>query len=315
MLLNMGNPLDVHSGDDEFLRVLLDLTEGDPLIVRLYVEDLWRTAQGGVAIAGPQALVQAARSGGVRRGLAGYFDRWWDDQQRLWELHSDAAARIGRATRLSDVLSAALGPLTAEDLAQLLGKYRPLQDEHLDSRMILRQWIPDFRRFLTGDGDAIGFSLSHPRLKEHFWGSDVKPEARRRQADLQFAFVAWGDEAIWGEKSQLLPQPTPNRRPDSTSIGAPHIVHDLPEPAAPILSDVPRYLVLHYGEHLVAYPHFTDPQLLPRLTRLLDADWCEAWQHATSRHDYAGFHGGAATQRSGLERQPPKPSALSRVRT
>ncbi|HEY1064513.1 MAG TPA: hypothetical protein VGE52_00325, partial [Pirellulales bacterium] len=291
VLLSMGRPLDVHAADDEFLRVLLDLTQGDPLLVRLYVEDLWRTASGGVAINGPQALVDAANSGGVRSGLAGYFDRWWKDQERLWETRGDAAARMDRATRLSDVLSAAFGPLTAEDLAKVLAKFRPLTDERLDSRIVLRQWISDFRRFLTGDGETIGFSFSHPRLKEHFREKGTTSEKRVRHSELQEAFVAWGDEAMWGEDASLLPQPTIERRQASSRLAArvPPTNTPEPEPVQLIAEEASAYLVRHYGEHLEAAERLTDGQRLPRLARLLDDDWCEAWQYVSSRDDYGGY--------------------------
>ena len=57
---------------------LFRLSEGDPLLVRLYLEALLPYKEHA-SILKPEDLPS------IDKGLSGYFERWWSYQQRQWE--------------------------------------------------------------------------------------------------------------------------------------------------------------------------------------------------------------------------------------
>ena len=79
----MGVPLDALSTQVDIVAELHRLSEGDPLLVRLYVDDLWK--KGAAA-----TRLQPEDLHALQPGLHGYFDRWWEDQRKQWDgtLHS-----------------------------------------------------------------------------------------------------------------------------------------------------------------------------------------------------------------------------------
>jgi len=76
VLESMGFPLAQLGAKIDIVSELYRLTEGDPLLVKLYVEDLWSRKET-VGSLKPEDL------GKLKPGLTGYFDRW-DDQRKLW---------------------------------------------------------------------------------------------------------------------------------------------------------------------------------------------------------------------------------------
>jgi hypothetical protein len=76
-LSQMGFPLDRLSGRVDIVAELHRLSEGEPLLVRLYVDDLWSRGEEAVRLA-PEDLQT------IPPGLEAYVNRWWDDQRRLW---------------------------------------------------------------------------------------------------------------------------------------------------------------------------------------------------------------------------------------
>ena len=78
MLREMGQPLDQLASKVDVVSELYRLSEGDPLLVRLYVEALLPVGEGLAAIC-PEELPE------IKEGLAGYFARWWDEQQEQWQ--------------------------------------------------------------------------------------------------------------------------------------------------------------------------------------------------------------------------------------
>jgi len=55
------------------------LTEGEPLLVRYYAEDLWQ-------FIGKGARVTRADLDGLKPGFDSYFKRWFDLQEKLWQV-------------------------------------------------------------------------------------------------------------------------------------------------------------------------------------------------------------------------------------
>ena len=153
------------------------MSEGDPLLVRLYVEDLWSR---GVAA----NRLQPEDLEAIRPGLAGYFQRWWREQQILWG--NTAPLREMAVQSVLNLLACALGPVTAGDLMQLAPEESGL------STWTLQEALRPLDRFVIGDGREQGFVFSHPKLAIYFYGL-LTPQERRKWDQR---FLEWGAGAF-----------------------------------------------------------------------------------------------------------------------
>src|SRR5262249_44991808 len=111
VLRQMSLPLETLSARVDIVSELYRLSAGDPLLVHLYVSDLWSRGEEG-------ARLQWEDLAGLDPGLEGYFSRWWEDQRTLW-----GAASPLREPAVNDVLSVlacALGPLRTSELLELV---------------------------------------------------------------------------------------------------------------------------------------------------------------------------------------------------
>jgi len=169
VLQNMGFPLDELGRRVDIVAELHRLSEGDPLLVRLYVDDLW--AKGEAA-----ARLQPEDLRSLRPGLEGYFDRWWEDQRKQWG--EKAPLKEPAVREVLNLLAAALAPLGQEDLLALSG---------LDT-WTLAEALRPLARLVVGDGKQHGYAFSHPRLGQYFWEKLSRGE---RQA-LERRFLDWG---------------------------------------------------------------------------------------------------------------------------
>jgi Trypsin-like peptidase domain/AAA ATPase domain len=154
---------------------LVRITGGDPLVLQLYVEYLATAADR-------HALLRDLPS--RPPGLDGYFDRWWQEQQRLWGEESALRAPLVRS--ILSLLAGAFGPLINDDLLEL--------EPGLDSWMLEDAMRP-LGRFVLGDGEQQGYSYSHPRLAAHFF--ERLAAAERRRVDQRF--LDWGAGAVKAE--------------------------------------------------------------------------------------------------------------------
>jgi len=175
VLEKMGVPLDELARQPFIVEELHRLTGGDPLLVNLYVSDLWQKGEA-VRRLRPEDL----RS--LRPDYEGYFDRWWEDQRRLWG--SQQPLREKAVRELLNLLSAALGPLRAEDLLRLADPALGL-----DSWM-LEESLRPLARFVVQSGQ--GYVFAHPRLAEYFWN---KLTAAEREG-LERRFREWGERVL-----------------------------------------------------------------------------------------------------------------------
>jgi hypothetical protein len=175
VLEKMGVPLDELARQPFIVEELHRLTGGDPLLVNLYVSDLWQKGEA-VRRLRPEDL----RS--LRPDYEGYFDRWWEDQRRLWG--SQQPLREKAVRELLNLLSAALGPLRAEDLLRLADPALGL-----DSWM-LEESLRPLARFVVQSGQ--GYVFAHPRLAEYFWN---KLTAAEREG-LERRFREWGGRTL-----------------------------------------------------------------------------------------------------------------------
>ena len=170
VLSAMGNPLDALAVRDYIVRELFRLSEGDPLLVNLYVRELLPYGEQSVALK-PEDLAA------LKPGLSGYIKDWWEKQQEVWEQQGkDPFAERPEIEILLNLLTVALGPLTRDDLAQLAPR-------ELQSNLRLQRAVRAIARFIAGDGLQQGYAFSHPRLNQYFWeemGNDEKQQWQER---------------------------------------------------------------------------------------------------------------------------------------
>ena len=94
-----------------FADALFQLSEGDPLVLWLYLEWLAEHPE----IREPEQLLKKRAP-----GIDSYFQGWWEEQHRLWGTR--APDQEPRLQRLLALLACALGPLTRRELLSLLGE-------------------------------------------------------------------------------------------------------------------------------------------------------------------------------------------------
>ncbi len=156
VLRAMGDPLARLPEQEALTAEFFRLTQGDPLMVRLYVEALQAEGEG-IANLRPEDLPS------IKRGLDGYMERWWKDQQKLWRAEGrDVLAMTQAVQDFLNLLALAPAPLASEDVARIAGG-------KLASRLTLDQIVSAVGRLVAGDGSReAGYAISHPRLAEYF---------------------------------------------------------------------------------------------------------------------------------------------------
>jgi hypothetical protein len=110
VLRSMGCPIDQLGEKVNVVHELHRLSRGNPLVVSLYVKELW----GQKDRAGQLRVEDLAR---LEPGLADYFERWWEEQRTLWGLQ--APLREPVVQTLLNLLACALGPLSRDDILRL----------------------------------------------------------------------------------------------------------------------------------------------------------------------------------------------------
>lgn len=178
VLRAMGDPLAGLHTDVDMVGKLHYLTEGEPFLVRLYVDAL--VGEGDrVAFLTPEKLEA------LQPGLDGFFRGWWQDQREQWRgMRLDPDANERQVQALLYTLATALGPLRFADLARVAPP-----GAALDDLPTLRHSCGLVARFVVGDGEGAGIVFSHPRLTQYFLG---QMEHRKDVSKWEARFVAYG---------------------------------------------------------------------------------------------------------------------------
>ena len=145
VLRKMGNPLDGLASDFDIVKRLHELTEGDPLLVRWYVETLREESPDTVRLRVNDLLK-------ISPGLGQFVDFYFAQLEALSSVSSQARDSMIQA------LSVAHGPLSSEDLFHLA------PGELANPEAAAKQ----LQRFVIGDGNKQGYVFSHPRLRQYF---------------------------------------------------------------------------------------------------------------------------------------------------
>ncbi|MCA9994460.1 MAG: hypothetical protein KDE56_01860 [Anaerolineales bacterium] len=178
VLLKMGCPLDELGAKVDIVAELHRLSEGDPLLVELYVLDLWQRGEAA-------ARLQPEDLAAIEPGYGGFFARWWADQERLWQ-GEDPLEKEAVETLLY-CLAMALGPLTISDLKALLSA------SVARNKRVLQKAAEPLRRFIVGDGEQQGYVLAHPKLGDYFREEFLDVTER---AEWEQQFIGWGQATL-----------------------------------------------------------------------------------------------------------------------
>ena len=166
-LLRMGAPI---SRDIDLVRQLANLTEGEPLLLRLYFEDLWRKASAGAA-------VTVSDLHALNPGFSAYLNRWLELQERQWR---DAALPIDLKTIdvLLSILAVAKSPIYGADLLAIFRELHP----GLGALTTSQSLLAPLRRFVIGD------VFNHPKLAEYI----RYQRCTELISDVEREIVSWG---------------------------------------------------------------------------------------------------------------------------
>lgn len=163
-LVSIGTDLRSTTQDDAVIDELVRLTEGDPLMVRLWCEALRGELQGGRPV-----LLQTLTA--IEPGLASYLDRWWAECEATWRREGlDAVACRERLSQFFRMLGTACGPVLRDEARTLGADFWTGPELSAVAR--------DATRFVVGDGRNQGWAIAHPRLGDHFLQDDMTPVER-----------------------------------------------------------------------------------------------------------------------------------------
>ena len=175
VLAKLGPPGETLAGDRALIERLVALSEGEPLLIRFYCEDLWPLIESGTR-------VTLKDLEGLEPGFNNYFRRWFKRQEKAWPEGDGVIGELEIDAVLS-TLAFALGPLEERELLSFLKDFHDMKRALAGDRL-----LRPLRRFVFGNGKrGSGYALSHPRIglylqEERFAGS--VDDIRRR-------FVAW----------------------------------------------------------------------------------------------------------------------------
>jgi hypothetical protein len=176
VLVKLGASVDIAVREPDLVERLVELTEGEPLLVRYYAEDLWRVGSKGVPVTRSDLDL-------LKPGFASYFERWFDLQEELWR-QENAGIDRDKVDKVLMVLAFALGPLEEADLLGLMKHIHGANGVTAADRL-----LEPLRRFVVGDGKrGSGYVLSHPKIGRYLQEERFAALA----AVLRRGFAAWG---------------------------------------------------------------------------------------------------------------------------
>lgn len=166
VLLGMQSPLDGLGDRAEIVATLHHLSQGDPLLIGLYVDAL-RGHGESAAWLRPEDLHT------IKPGIEGYFERWWLDQCGLWEARGQRPMLESTVRAVLNLLACALGPLPRGELITLAPPESGLHAWALDDA------LRALERFIIRDARTDGLMFSHPRLAGYFYEERLPLPERR----------------------------------------------------------------------------------------------------------------------------------------
>ncbi|HFD14892.1 MAG TPA: hypothetical protein ENJ38_01140 [Rhodospirillales bacterium] len=195
VLRSMGDPLAGLATDVDIPQELLRLTEGEPLLIRWYVEDLQARGEEAARLR-PEQLRE------IEPGYRGYFRRWFAEEERR-RCKDPQSLNRDMLDQILVSLAVANGPLLSADLAELLRVLR-----HDPGFLLPNDALAPLARFVLGDGRALGYVLQHPKLGEYLRAEHFEDPAFIREA--RRAFVEWMRKTVHAlNAGELRPEECP----------------------------------------------------------------------------------------------------------
>ena len=146
-----GEELATIAADPAGPRTLHALTEGDPLVLSLTLDDAARRVRAGRPVTVDDLASQP-------QGRTARLKRWWDDQEELWGLpFSGQGADVRMVLNL---LAVAQGPLERRYLRQLAGAPERWEGDRLNLA------LNPLERLVAHDPVADTYAMAHPLLGE-----------------------------------------------------------------------------------------------------------------------------------------------------
>jgi hypothetical protein len=192
-----GGPIEQLTGRSEIIKKLSELTAGEPLLLRLYVEDLSGQTEG-------ISWLRVEDLDRIKPGWDGYFKDWVERQREVWEREGKTAAEREKLYAYLAVLACAHGPLSADLLSDLTHRAH-----QIEPGFRIQDALNPIRRFVMsrkGEDDETGYVLTHPKFGD-FLREDFGQKKIRRTLE---AFAEWGRDIVRRLKSgELEPGKTP----------------------------------------------------------------------------------------------------------
>jgi hypothetical protein len=191
LLSSAGNLSNKRVSRRKLAKLLFDLTKGEPLVLRLLVEDLSRRKSDvdGLTVKDLER---------IEPGLIGYFKDWMDRQRAAWQAERTDGAEINESelnVHLA-VLACAYGPLASNELSEVVRLAYGVEP-----RLRIADRLYPLRRFIVGESrydnrrDRGGYILSHSSfssfLIEEYFRDDQSLIDKAREA-----FARWGCEML-----------------------------------------------------------------------------------------------------------------------
>ena len=174
-------PLATECTNQEIIETIYSLSEGEPVLIRYFIEDLIDQIE-------QKGVINLDTLKNQKSGFAGYFQMWMNQQIKIWEKEG---VEINNTTLnyLLAALATALGPLSHRDLHLLFEEIQKVDP-------ILNAYsLNPLRRFVMGAGtEDFGYILQHPKLSEFISDELLKNGPIIDQVEQ--AFVDWGKKTI-----------------------------------------------------------------------------------------------------------------------
>ena len=181
VILQAGPLLAELAQQTDIIPTLYDLTQGDPLLLGLYIEDLLNSDD-----LSPKQKIQDLKS--IPRGFSGYFKKWFTDQRKLWGSDDPLLERDTHCVLAA--LACALGPLRANEIERILEKTARSVETPV------YKMVEPLKRFVIGRPDTDGYVLSHPKLGEFLRSPDNDVVDSATVSRVKAAFVGWGQDTL-----------------------------------------------------------------------------------------------------------------------
>jgi Domain of unknown function (DUF4062) len=191
VLMKLDEPFCALAQDRPFIARLLELTGGEPILVRYYAEDLRHLARSGVRV-GRSDLDTS------KPGFEGYFEHWFEDLEKQWKAE-EANVNRNEIDIVLSILAFAYGPLEAGELLELIRVIYHKEQIFSEHRL-----LQPLRRFILGDGKpGHGYVLAHPKIAQHLQLVRFAVGSK----ELQRGLAKWGQDHLRGlNAGSVLPQ-------------------------------------------------------------------------------------------------------------